>query len=73
MLDIHLLRADLDDTTKKLHTRGFSLDKIYFQEIIKERGFIRTETQNLEETRNRISRKIGQLSMTENGKCAGRD
>ena len=63
MLDTNLLRTTLDDTVKKLDTRGFSLEKKYFERLINERGLIRTETQNLEETRNKISRKIGQLSM----------
>lgn len=66
MLDIHLLRTNLDDVTKKLYTRGFSLDKTYFQKLIDERGLIRTEAQNLEETSNKISREIGQLSMPGN-------
>ena len=63
MLDTNLLRTTLDDTAKKLDARGFSLEKKYFEKLINERGLIRTETQNLEETRNKISRKIGQLSM----------
>jgi len=63
MLDTNLLRTTLDDTAKKLDARGFSLEKKYFKKLINERGLIRTETQNLEETRNKISRKIGQLSM----------
>lgn len=63
MLDTNLLRTALDDTAKKLDARGFSLEKKYFEKLIIERGLIRTETQNLEETRNKISRKIGQLSM----------
>ncbi len=63
MLDTNLLRTTLDDTAKKLDTRGFLLEKKYFEKLINERGLIRTETQNLEETRNKISRKIGQLSM----------
>ena len=63
MLDTNLLRTTLDDTAEKLDARGFSLEKKYFEKLINERGLIRTETQNLEETRNKISRKIGQLSM----------
>lgn len=66
MLDTNLLRANLDDAAKKLNTRGFSLEKEYFEKLINERGLIRTETQNLEETRNKISRKIGQLSIAGN-------
>ena len=66
MLDIHLLRTDLDTITKKLSTRGFLLKKTYFQKLLNERGLVRTETQNLEETRNKISRKIGQLSIAGN-------
>lgn len=61
MLDIHLLRTDLDAITKKLATRGFSLDKKYFQKLINERGLIRTKTQKQEENRNNISGHIAQL------------
>ncbi|MBL79024.1 MAG: serine--tRNA ligase [Nitrosomonadaceae bacterium] len=66
MLDINLLRTNIDDAAIKLYKRGFLLDKKYFQKLFHERGLIRTETQQLEETRNKISRKIGQLSIAKN-------
>tara|TARA_Y100001936_G_scaffold209202_2_gene215208 strand:- start:23953 stop:25296 length:1344 start_codon:yes stop_codon:yes gene_type:complete len=63
MLDINLLRKNIDDVASNLDKRGFLLDKEYFKQIFYKRGIIRKETQQLEETKNKISRKIGQLSM----------
>lgn len=61
MLDIHLLRTDLENVTRGLSTRGFSLDMALFQKLVVQRGSLRTDTQKLEETRNHISKMIGQL------------
>ncbi len=63
MLDIHLLRNDLIKVLNDLSSRGFRLPE-GFQELAKERGFIRENTQKLEEKRNKISRTIGQLCTT---------
>ena len=63
MLDIHLLRTDLIKVLNGLSSRGFKLPE-GLQELAKERGFIRENTQKLEEKRNKISRTIGQLSTT---------
>lgn len=67
MLDIHLLRTDLENVCKRLLTRGFSLDMTYFQKLVEERGSIRTNTQKLEENRNNISGMIGQLRVAGHG------
>lgn len=61
MLDIHLLRTNLENVAKILSTRKFILDKLHFQNLITARGSIRTNTQKLEENRNKISGHIGQL------------
>lgn len=65
MLDIQLLRTDLENVAKRLSTRRFILDTAHFQKLVMQRGSIRTDTQKLEETRNHISKMIGQL------RCAG--
>jgi len=61
MLDIHLLRTDLENVARNLSTRGFLLDMALFQKLVIQRGSLRTDTQKLEETRNHISKMIGQL------------
>ncbi len=61
MLDIQLLRTDLENVAKRLSTRRFTLDTVRFQKLVMQRGSIRTDTQKLEEARNHISKLIGQL------------
>jgi seryl-tRNA synthetase len=61
MLDIQLLRTDLENVARRLATRGFTLDIARFQKLVMQRGSIRTDTQKLEEARNNISKMIGQL------------
>lgn len=61
MLDIQLLRTDLEDVVKRLATRGFSLDTKKFRELEAQRKTIQAETQKLQEDRNRVSKLIGQL------------
>ncbi len=61
MLDIQLLRTDLENVAKRLSTRRFILDTAHFQRLVMQRGSIRTDTQKLEEERNHISKLIGQL------------
>jgi seryl-tRNA synthetase len=63
MLDINLLRKDLDDVVARLNTRkqpqGF-LDVQRFGELEGERKQLQTRTEELQARRNQISRLIGQ-------------
>jgi seryl-tRNA synthetase len=61
MLDIQLLRNDLDGVAKRLAQRGYALDTGAFQSLEQERKSIQTETQDLQSRRNQLSRQIGQL------------
>jgi seryl-tRNA synthetase len=61
MLDIQLLRTDLEDVVKRLAARGFSMDTERFRELEMQRKMIQAETQKLQEDRNRVSKLIGQL------------
>jgi seryl-tRNA synthetase len=61
MLDIQTLRNDLDGVAARLATRGFTLDKKKFEQLEGERKTIQTRTQELQASRNKISKMIGQL------------
>ncbi|BAN35015.1 seryl-tRNA synthetase [Sulfuricella denitrificans skB26] len=60
MLDIQLLRNDLDGVTKSLAARGFVFDAAAFQSLEMERKTIQTRTQELQAKRNATSKQIGQ-------------
>jgi seryl-tRNA synthetase len=59
MLDIQLLRNDLDAVAKRLATRGFAFDTVHFQELEQERKTVQTRTQELQARRNATSKQIG--------------
>ena len=60
MLDIQLLRNDLNDVTKRLAKRGFALDSEKFVKLEAERKTIQSRTQELQAKRNSSSKLIGQ-------------
>ena len=60
MLDIQILRNDLDGVTKRLAARGFVLDAEKFVQLECERKTIQTRTQELQAKRNATSKQIGQ-------------
>ncbi|MBI1398451.1 MAG: serine--tRNA ligase [Betaproteobacteria bacterium] len=60
MLDIQLLRNDLDGVARRLEDRGFTLDTGRFAELEGERKQIQTRTQELQAKRNALSKGIGQ-------------
>ena len=59
MLDIQLLRNDLQDTAQRLKARGFDLDIPRFQELEQERKGVQMRTQELQAKRNQSSKQIG--------------
>ena len=61
MLDSKLLRAELDETAAKLARRGFKLDVETIRTLEEKRKSIQVEVENLQSTRNSISKQIGQL------------
>ncbi|MFN9490327.1 MAG: serine--tRNA ligase [Betaproteobacteria bacterium] len=61
MLDIQLLRSDIDAVAGRLADRGYSLDTAQFAGLEHERKAIQTETQDLQARRNALSKQIGQL------------
>jgi seryl-tRNA synthetase len=61
MLDIQLLRTQLDTVAARLATRGVTLDRTGFQSLEDERKLLQTRTQELQAKRNTLSKQIGQL------------
>ncbi|ASA54764.1 serine--tRNA ligase [Vibrio gazogenes] len=61
MLDSKLLRTELDETAIKLARRGFTLDVETIRQLEEQRKSIQVEVENLQSTRNSISKQIGQL------------
>ena len=60
MLDIQLLRNDLDSVVNSLKTRGFDFPVQEFQELEQDRKEIQIRTQELQAKRNQTSKQIGQ-------------
>src|SRR5690348_11669993 len=64
MLDINLLRKDLDTVVQRLQTRESPqpfLDVEAFRSLESERKRIQTRTEELQAQRNSLSKQIGQL------------
>jgi seryl-tRNA synthetase len=59
MLDIQLLRNDLDNVAARLASRGFTLDTTELARLEAERKKIQTLTQELQAKRNASSKQIG--------------
>ncbi len=61
MLDIQLLRNNLDAVAERLATRGKPFDFSEFQALEAERKTLQTRTQELQAQRNTLSKQIGML------------
>ena len=61
MLDIHLLRKDIEAVKARLATRPYALDVEWFQKIEAERKAVQTHTQDLQARRNSLSKQVGAL------------
>lgn len=59
MLDIQLLRNDLDAVVERLASRGFTLDRANFLRLENERKTLQTRTEELQASRNSLSKEIG--------------
>lgn len=60
MLDIQLLRHNLDDVVTRLQTRGYEFDKAQFIELDERRKGLQIEVQELQNLRNVNAKRIGQ-------------
>ena len=59
MIDIQLLRNDLEGVAARLKTHGYTLDTAAFERLEAERKDIQTRTQELQAKRNTASKQIG--------------
>ncbi len=59
MLDIQLLRTDLENVAKRLALRGHAFPVMEFNSLEAERKTIQTQTQGLQAQRNAASKQIG--------------
>lgn len=59
MLDIQLLRKDLQATAARLKARGFELNTTVFNDLETQRKAIQVRTEELQSQRNRLSKEIG--------------
>ena len=64
MLDIQLLKKDVEYVSLALKSRGYKLEAGVFQDLETRRKEIQTRTQNLQAERNRHSKQIGLLKKT---------
>jgi seryl-tRNA synthetase len=60
MIDIQLLRTDLDGVVRRLATRGYALDSAGFRRLEDARKRIQTATETLQAQRNMLSKEVGQ-------------
>jgi seryl-tRNA synthetase len=61
MIDIQLLRKDIDNVAARLASRKFVLDVAAFNALEAERKAIQTRTEELQAKRNALSKQIGML------------
>ncbi|TMI11410.1 MAG: serine--tRNA ligase [Betaproteobacteria bacterium] len=60
MIDIQLLRTDIDALERRLATRGYHLDAAAFKALEDARKGIQTATEQLQSQRNALAKQIGQ-------------
>jgi seryl-tRNA synthetase len=60
MIDINLLRNDIDAVAKRLATRGYELDVAGFNFLEEKRKDIQTRTEKLQAERNALAKEVGQ-------------
>ncbi|MDR1163365.1 MAG: serine--tRNA ligase [Candidatus Accumulibacter sp.] len=70
MLDIQLLRTNIDAVRDRLATRAFDLDVAAFQALESERKALQTRTQDLQSRRNTLSKDVGRIKAQGNDASA---
>jgi seryl-tRNA synthetase len=60
MLDIQLLRNDVQGVAGRLASRGMTLDVANFERLEANRKAVQTQTQELQAKRNQLSKQVGQ-------------
>src|SRR5438552_12923990 len=60
MIDVQLLRTEIDAVAKRLATRGYTLDITGFKALEEKRREIQTATEQLQSQRNALAKQVGQ-------------
>jgi seryl-tRNA synthetase len=60
MIDVQLLRTEIDAVAKRLATRGYTLDVAGFRALEEKRRQIQTTTEQLQSQRNALAKQVGQ-------------
>jgi seryl-tRNA synthetase len=60
MLDVQLLRSDLQAVARRLADRGYTFDVVGFEALESRRKTLQTETQDLQARRNQLSKQVGE-------------
>src|SRR3977135_177302 len=60
MIDIQLLRTEIDAVAKRLETRGYTLDIAGFRALEEARRRIQSATEQLQAERNALAKQVGQ-------------
>jgi len=61
MLDVQLLRSDVQAVARRLADRGYTFPLGEFEKLEAGRKAVQTETQDLQAKRNQLSKQVGQL------------
>jgi seryl-tRNA synthetase len=61
MLDVQLLRSDVQAVARRLADRGYTFPLAEFEKLESGRKAVQTETQELQAKRNQLSKQVGQL------------
>ena len=69
MLDIQLLRSDLDGVARRLEARGYELDRATFKQLEAQRKDIQSKTEHYQSQRNAKSKEIGQAKAKKDEKA----
>ncbi len=60
MLDLKILRNELESVAEKLALKNYQLDTVLFEKLENQRKTLQVDTQNLQSERNTKSKSIGQ-------------
>jgi seryl-tRNA synthetase len=71
MIDIQLLRSDIDAVAMRLATRGVTLDVASFKALEDARKRMQTSTEQLQARRNALSKQVGQAKANKDEAQAG--
>jgi seryl-tRNA synthetase len=71
VIDIQLLRSDIDAVARRLATRGYTLDAAGFKALEERRRTLQTDTEQLQSQRNALAKQVGQAKARKDEAQAG--